>query len=81
MLCQAGQSQNRRIFLENRKSRGANLQVCCRRDELTLPPRRRPVDSCKAVCPWDKPVSCGKGVISGKLEKKVLRTVKVTVSR
>ncbi len=44
MLCQAGPSQNGRIFLENRYSRGANLQVRCRQDELGLatPTSRRP---------------------------------------
>ncbi len=41
----AGPSKNGRIFLDNRKSRGANLQVCCRRDELGLatPTSRRPL--------------------------------------
>ncbi len=36
MLCQAGPSQNGGIFLKNCKSRGANLLVCCRRDEFGL---------------------------------------------
>ena len=45
VLCRAGPSKNGRIFLENRKSRRANLQVCCRRDELgpATPTSRRPL--------------------------------------
>jgi hypothetical protein len=46
-LCSArlGRAKNGRNFLENCKSRGANLQVCCRRDELGLatPTSRRPL--------------------------------------
>ncbi len=49
MLYRAGPSQNRRIFLENRNSRAANLQGCFRQDELGLaratPTSRRPLRS------------------------------------
>jgi hypothetical protein len=78
VLCRAGPSQNGRFFLENRTSRGANLQVCCRRDELGLatPTSRRPLGS-RPPLGQDNflPGRVGKGVISRELEKKVLSAV------
>ncbi len=73
-----GPSQNGRIFLENRKGSGANLQGCCRRDELGLatPTSRRPLRSRPPLGRASfLPGRVGKGVISGKLEKKVLSAV------
>ncbi len=49
VLCLPVSSLNGRKFLENRKSREANLQVCCRCNGLGLAtPTSR--DRCEAVC-------------------------------
>jgi hypothetical protein len=71
VLCRTGPSQPAKM---DEKSRGANLQVCCLRDGLGLANptsrSRQPLGQASFL-----PGRVGKGVISGKLEKKVLSAV------
>ncbi len=48
-----------RIFLENRKNKGANLQLCGQRNELALatPASRSPQRTVRPDRPWGEPVS------------------------